>query len=76
MGDNRDNSQDSRYWGMLPRERRQGPGADDLLVVRIGTEDYLQTGSAPTVKDLVHGRHPLLHPDALVADVPPHPLES
>ena len=34
MGDNRDNSQDSRYWGYPAARLRQGQGADDLLVVR------------------------------------------
>ena len=35
MGDNRDNSQDSRYWGFLPRDYVKGTRSDDLLVVRI-----------------------------------------
>ena len=34
MGDNRDNSQDSRYWGFLPRDYVKGQGSRHLLVVR------------------------------------------
>ena len=34
MGDNRDNSQDSRYWGFLPREYVKGKASVRLLLIR------------------------------------------
>ncbi len=32
MGDNRDDSLDSRYWGFVPQAKYRGPAAGDLLV--------------------------------------------
>ena len=72
MGDNRDNSQDSRYWGFLPRELHQGQGAADLLVVRVGREDY-EKGSARREAPRL-GRDPLFHEHPLGAAVAPDPL--
>ena len=52
MGDNRDNSQDSRYWGFLPRELRQGQGAVIYWSYESGREDYLDEGLVASIKRL------------------------
>jgi signal peptidase I len=52
MGDNRDNSQDSRYWGMLPRDYVKGRALMIYWSYESDTEDYQQTGIGSTVKDL------------------------
>jgi signal peptidase I len=52
MGDNRDNSQDSRYWGFLPREYVKGRALMIYWSYESETEDYQQTGIGPTLKGL------------------------
>ena len=52
MGDNRDNSQDSRYWGFLPRSYVKGRALMIYWSYESETEDYQQTGIAATIKDL------------------------
>lgn len=44
MGDNRDNSQDSRYWGFLPRAYIKGKALMVYWSYEAGREDYQQTG--------------------------------
>ena len=41
MGDNRDNSQDSRYWGFLPRNYVKGRALMIYWSYESGREDYL-----------------------------------
>ena len=74
MGDNRDNSQDSRYLGLPAAPLRQGESAADLLVVRCGAGggDRGRSGRVRFPHRL--GRHALLHADALGADAPADPL--
>jgi len=44
MGDNRDNSQDSRYWGFLPRDYVKGKALMVYWSYEADREDYQQTG--------------------------------
>jgi len=52
MGDNRDNSQDSRYWGFLPRHYVKGKALVIYWSYESGREDYLDEGLAASLKRL------------------------
>jgi signal peptidase I len=52
MGDNRDNSQDSRYWGFLPRDYIKGKALVIYWSYEAGREDYQDAGAAATIKGL------------------------
>ncbi len=52
MGDNRDNSQDSRYWGFLPRGYIKGRALMIYWSYESGREDYLDEGMGASVKRL------------------------
>jgi signal peptidase I len=53
MGDNRDNSQDSRYWGFLPREYIKGRALMIYWSYESGREDYLDEGFGATAKRIL-----------------------
>jgi signal peptidase I len=53
MGDNRDNSQDSRYWGFLRRDYIKGKALVIYWSYESGREDYEDESAGATVKDLV-----------------------
>ena len=50
MGDNRDNSQDSRYWGFLPRDYVKGKALVLYWSYEAGREDYEEADAAATVR--------------------------
>jgi signal peptidase I len=52
MGDNRDNSQDSRYWGFLPRGHVKGKALLIYWSYESGREDYVAEGLGATIKRL------------------------
>jgi signal peptidase I len=53
MGDNRDNSQDSRYWGFLPRELIKGKSLVIYWSYQAEREDYQDESAGATAKGLV-----------------------
>jgi signal peptidase I len=52
MGDNRDNSQDSRYWGFLPRSYIKGKALMIYWSFESGREEYVEDGFGATIKRL------------------------
>jgi signal peptidase I len=52
MGDNRDNSQDSRYWGFLPRDYVKGRALLIYWSYESGREDYVDEGIGTSIKRL------------------------
>jgi signal peptidase I len=52
MGDNRDNSQDSRYWGFLPRDYVKGKALVIYWSYDAGLADYHEESTGETLKGL------------------------
>jgi signal peptidase I len=52
MGDNRDNSQDSRYWGFLPRDYVKGKALVIYWSYDAGLQDYHEASAGETLKGL------------------------
>ena len=52
MGDNRDNSQDSRYWGFLPRSYIKGKALMIYWSYESGRDEYASSGPIGTIRGL------------------------
>jgi len=52
MGDNRDNSQDSRYWGFLPRENIKGKALLIYWSYEAGREEYQDESTGAAIRGI------------------------
>ncbi len=52
MGDNRDNSEDSRYWGFLPRDSIKGNAMMVYWSYEATSQDYEESGLGDSVKGI------------------------
>lgn len=53
MGDNRDNSQDSRYWGFLTRDYIKGKALVIYWSYESDAQDYIEPDASTTIRNLV-----------------------
>jgi len=53
MGDNRDNSQDSRFWGFVPRKNLLGKAQNIYWSFETGRGEYLPAGASVRLRRLV-----------------------
>jgi signal peptidase I len=53
LGDNRDNSRDSRFWGFVPQEDLLGRATVVYWSYEATREDYVRTDSSQWVKDIL-----------------------
>jgi signal peptidase I len=53
MGDNRDNSQDSRYWGFLERDYIKGKALIIYWSYDAGPEEYIETDTGTSIRKMV-----------------------
>jgi signal peptidase I len=52
MGDNRDNSQDSRYWGFLPRDLVKGKALVIYWSYESDRDEYADTSAGAKVRNI------------------------
>ena len=77
MGDNRDNSQDSRYWGFLPRDYIKGKALIIYWSYESASAKTTRTKApSATLQGSGVGVHALLHAHALGPDAAPDPLNT
>jgi len=76
MGDNRDNSQDSRYWGFLPRENVKGKALLIYWSYEGEREDYQERERRRDHQESRVGVRALLHADPVGPHAAPDPLSD
>ncbi len=74
MGDNRDNSLDSRYWGAIPRANIFGRPGIIYWSYEAEPNSHIWRGPVAKIRQLAEVGDSLLLPHAMGPDVHPRPL--